>query len=87
MCPTLSAHLLHHVLQHAQLLVLRLLQVLQRILQLLHLRLQLHHFFADRHVPEEPSREGRIAKRVESEATIFRIKTIPAVAQEALLSL
>jgi hypothetical protein len=35
------------MLQHAQLLVLRLLQVLQCVLQLLDLRLLLHHFLID----------------------------------------
>jgi hypothetical protein len=35
------------MLQDAQLLILRFLQVLQSILQLLHLRLQLNHFLID----------------------------------------
>ena len=72
------------MLQHAQLLVLRLLQVLHRILQLLHLRLQLHHFLV------HGMGRGSRAQQYEKENSRKRNhnlahKTIPRRAQEALL--
>ena len=74
------------MLQHAQLLVLRLLQMLQRVLQLLHLRLQLNHLLTDG--VGRGSRAHQNEKEQGRERTHnLSHKTIPDQAQEALLLL